>query len=68
MQQNVGTIDMIARIVLAAFLLYVGFMDNPIVSEGTPKMIVGIAAFVPLLTGALKFCPLYMLIGFSTRK
>ena len=66
MKRNVGTVDMIGRIVIACVLFYIGFFDNPIVSEGTPKTIVGFIAFLPLLTGLLRYCPLYSVIGMDT--
>lgn len=66
MEKNVGTIDMIVRFITAAILFYIGFADNPIVSGGLSKNIVKGMAFLPLLTGALRFCPLYALIGMNT--
>lgn len=66
MNKNVGTADLVVRLVLALGLFYIGFMENPIMEEGLPKTIVGVAGFVPLLTGLLRFCPLYAMIGVST--
>ena len=66
MKKNVGIADLIVRVVLALGLFYIGFMDNPIMEDGMPKTIVGIIGFVPLLTGLLRFCPLYAMIGVST--
>lgn len=66
MQRNVGTVDMIIRLVIAIVLGYIGFFENPIVSAGTSQNVVKIVAFLPLLTGLLRFCPLYKLIGLDT--
>jgi len=66
MEKNVGTADMAVRLVVAIALGYIGFFDNAIVSAGTSKTIVKVVAFLPLLTGLLRFCPLYKLIGLST--
>lgn len=66
MKKNVGVADMVVRILLGVVLLYIGFMDNPLMSDGLPKTIVGVFGFVPLLTGLVRFCPLYSLIGVST--
>lgn len=66
MEKNVGSVDMMVRIVIALTLGYVGFFDNPVVSAGISKTIIKIVAFLPLLTGLLRFCPLYKLIGLST--
>lgn len=66
MKKNVGTVDMIFRILLSCVLCYIGFFDNPIISEEGPKNIIKFITFVPLLTGILRFCPLYTLIGMNT--
>lgn len=66
MKSNIGTLDMMMRIVAGLALLYIGFMDNTIISAGLPKTIIGIFAFVPLLTGLARYCPLYAIIGMST--
>ncbi|WP_020677349.1 YgaP family membrane protein [Geopsychrobacter electrodiphilus] len=63
---NVGQVDRVLRFVLAAVLLAIGVLDNPIVSGGTTKIIIGIFAVVPLLTGLFRYCPLYTLIGINT--
>ena len=66
MQKNIGTGDMIIRLVIATALGYIGFFENPIVSAGTSQTIIKFVAFIPLLTGLMRFCPLYQLIGLST--
>lgn len=66
MQKNVGTIDMIVRLAVALGLGYIGFFENPIVSAGTSQNVIKVVAFLPLLTGILRFCPLYKLIGLNT--
>ena len=66
MKRNVGTIDMCIRLIISAGLVYVGFFDNPVVSAGMSKTIIKILAFAPLLTGLLRYCPLYSMIGLDT--
>jgi len=66
MKKNVGVIDMIIRLLFSAGLCYIGFFDNPIVSAGTPQTIIKFIALLPLLTGLLRFCPLYTLVGLNT--
>jgi len=66
MQKNIGTVDMIIRLVIALGLGYVGFFENPVVSAGTSQNLIKVVAFLPLLTGLLRFCPLYKLIGLNT--
>lgn len=58
MKSNVGGIDRILRIVLGLALIgmtLAGFIG-----------VWGWVGVVPLLTGAVGFCPLYPLIGFSS--
>ncbi|BAL93397.1 YgaP family membrane protein [Rubrivivax gelatinosus] len=58
MKANVGGIDRILRIVLGLALIAMtlaGFIG-----------VWGWIGVVPLLTGAIGFCPLYPLIGFSS--
>jgi hypothetical protein len=68
MKKNVGTVDMVIRLILSIGLFYIGFFDNPIVSAGTSQTIIKYIAFIPFLTGLLRFCPLYVLIGVATCK
>ncbi len=36
--------------------------------EPTAGIVVGVVAFVPLLTGLVGWCPLYSVLGFRTNK
>lgn len=58
MNANVGTIDRAARILIGAALIAasLGHLAGPW----------GWIGVVPLATGAVRFCPLYRLLGFST--
>ncbi|MCB1614481.1 MAG: DUF2892 domain-containing protein [Pseudomonadales bacterium] len=58
MQTNEGKIDRIIRIIAGLILL-------SLVVVG-PQSLFGLVGIVPLLTGALGFCPLYKLFGFNT--
>lgn len=60
MNKNVGTIDRVVRVVLAAGLFSLFF-----VLEGNLRFL-ALIGLVPLLTGAVSFCPLYRLVGMST--
>jgi hypothetical protein len=55
---NVGGFDRIVRIVLGLVLIALVFMG--------PKTPWGWVGVVPLVTGLLRTCPLYSLVGFST--
>jgi hypothetical protein len=58
MKLNVGGFDRIARIVFGLVLIALTF-------TGTVG-VWGWVGVVPLLTGAVGFCPLYPMLGFST--
>lgn len=58
MKANVGGIDRILRIVAGLILI-------ALAATGTVGLW-GYIGVVPLLTGALRFCPLYPLLGISS--
>lgn len=63
MKKNIGNMDRIIRIVLAAILagLYFGG-----IVQGTLGIILVVLAVVFTLTAAIGFCPLYTLVGLNT--
>ncbi len=60
MPVNVGTLDRIVRLVFAVILVAL-FVLAP-----SPIRWIGVIAAIPLLTGAMSFCPLYSLFGINT--
>ncbi|MCX7945682.1 MAG: DUF2892 domain-containing protein [Hydrogenophilus sp.] len=58
MQTNVGGIDKISRIAVGALLILLAIMGI-----GTPWTWIGV---IPLVTGLIGFCPLYILLGINT--
>ena len=60
MSKNVGGIDRVLRIIVGLGLLSLLF-----VLDGSQRWL-GLIGLVPLLTGAVSFCPLYPLVGFNT--
>lgn len=58
MTANVGTIDRILRIVAGLVLIALVFVG--------PKTPWGWIGVVPLLTGLVRFCPAYPLLGLNT--
>jgi hypothetical protein len=65
MKANVGTIDRIVRLVLAAILAYLYFSGAVTGALGIIVLVLGVVA---LATSALAFCPLYLPFKFSTKK
>ncbi len=59
MKQNVGTIDKIVRILLAAIIGYVGYVN---------QSWWGLLAIVPLATAFIGVCPAYLPFNINTGK
>lgn len=59
MKLNVGGIDRILRIVVGLALVAWAVLGGPVWAW------IGI---VPLVTGAIGFCPIYPILGMSTKK
>jgi hypothetical protein len=65
MKKNMGLTDKIIRIVLAAIVAILYFTNT---ISGTLALVLGVFAFIFLLTSFVSFCPLYAPFGISTRK
>ena len=65
MTKNMGTLDRGLRLLIAAAVAVLYFMN---VINGTTAIILGIVAVIFALTGLVSFCPLYRLVGISTCK
>lgn len=65
MVKNMGTVDRIVRVVIAAIIAILYFTN---VISGALAIILGIVALIFLATSALGFCPLYVPLKISTRK
>jgi len=61
MNQNVGTLDRVIRVVSGILLLLAAALVKD------PLGWLGMSGFLPLLTGLFGECPLYTLFGVSTR-
>jgi hypothetical protein len=59
MSHNEGTIDRVIRVVLGLALLALVFVG--------PHTWFGLVGLVPLMTGLVGSCPLYRVLGLSTR-
>lgn len=68
MTKNIGSIDRIARFVLAALLILGGTLKFPAMEGDMIGIVMLVFAGVMLLTGSLSFCPLYTIVKFSTKK
>lgn len=69
MPVNIGTVDRILRATLGAALLYLALASGAAVFEaGLWKWIAVAGGVIMLATSAIKFCPLYRLVGLRTCK
>ena len=57
---NESGVDRLFRVVVGLAVLSLVFVG--------PKTLWGLVGLVPLLTGAVGFCPLYRLLGIATRR
>lgn len=58
MKKNIGSTDMIIRLVLGLFIVSLIFWG--------PKTLWGLIGLVPIITGLVGYCPLYPLLGINT--
>lgn len=65
MKQNMGTIDRVIRVILAAVFAYLYFGG---IVTGALGIILLVLAVVFLVTSLVAVCPLYMPFKFSTKK
>ncbi|MDA3928992.1 MAG: DUF2892 domain-containing protein [Prolixibacteraceae bacterium] len=65
MKSNMGSVDRIIRVLIAAVVLVLFLME---VITGTLGIVLLALAVVFVLTSLVKFCPLYLPFGISTRK
>ena len=63
--KNMGTLDRIIRLVIAAVIAVLYFTGN---LSGLAAIILGILAVIFVVTSIVSFCPLYVPFGLSTRK
>jgi len=62
MKQNVGTVDRVIRVIIGLAVLSLIF-----ILDGGIRFI-GLLGLIPLVTGILGWCPLYVLFKISTKK
>ena len=65
MPKNIGLIDRVIRLVLAAFIAILFFTGQ---ISGSAAIILGAIAVICILTSLVAFCPLYFPFKISTAK
>jgi hypothetical protein len=64
--KNVGGLDQILRLGICSGMVYAGFINEELIQDKFSSILLGIIGVVLMLTVVFRFCPLYMLIGWST--
>jgi hypothetical protein len=64
MKQNVGAVDKMIRGVVGLFLIYIAAANF---QNGVLSGIAFVIGFLLILTSMFGFCPLYKLLGISTK-
>lgn len=65
MKSNMGVIDRVIRIAIAGVLLYLGLI---VYRDSALGIGLAFLSIIPVLTALLGNCPLYKLLGISTRQ
>ena len=65
MKSNISTTDRLTRLLLAIIVMVLYFTHQ---IEGALGIILAIAAIVLAATAVFNFCPVYRLLGISTKK
>jgi len=65
LNKNMGTVDRVVRLAIAAVIAVLYFTGN---LSGLAAIILGIVAVIFVVTSVVSFCPLYVPFGLSTRK
>ena len=67
MTRNIGIVDSLARQVLGLLLLVLPFVSTYSMFAGSTAKVVAVVAGLLLVgTSAVRFCPLYRLVGIKT--
>lgn len=65
MKQNIGTLDKIIRLSIAAVILLLYFFH---IISGTVAIVLLVLGVIFVVTSAISFCPLYWPFNISTKK
>ncbi len=67
-ERNIGILDMVLRIGISAFAIYVGFIDTEIIADDLSSMVIGAIGAINLVAALLRYCPFYAMTGINTCK
>lgn len=66
MKKNIGGIDRILRIGVGLLLIYLGLINNQIITDELARVVLIVFGSLSVFVASIAFCPLYKLIDFST--
>ena len=67
-KRNLGTPDRIARALVGIILIYIGFIDQTLITSQVLRILIGLFGALNLFGGIVSFCPLYRLADINTYK
>jgi len=67
-KMNIGAIDAVLRIGFGAGVIYAGVVNTDWSVNAVSSALLVIIGLTFILTGVIRYCPFYHLIGFSSRK
>jgi len=62
---NVGSFDQILRLIIGAVLIALAYFG---ILTATAAIIAYVVAAIAIITGLVKFCPLYAILGINSNK
>jgi hypothetical protein len=68
LKMNIGAIDAVLRIGFGAVLIYAGIFNTDSTVTALPSIVFVLMGTSFVITGIIRHCPVYHLIGFSSRK
>ena len=66
MQRNLHTLDRLARLLIGAACVYVGFFEQALIDNQIIALLVGAFGVVNVGASLFSHCPVYKLAGIST--
>jgi len=66
--KNMHNIDRALRLALGLILIWIGFIDQGLISNQLISIAIGLFGVVNVVSAGAAFCPVYFMAGFSTRR
>lgn len=64
--RNIGRLDQILRIGIGLALMWVGFIDETLITDRLIATFVGLVGLLNLIAALFRVCPFYTLAGINT--